>query len=266
MFIYFLNRLLRRKLFYTAVIFPSVISALYFVFNVLPAQNLNRETVYSMWIESFSASELQSIFFLLIPLFAAMAMSDVYITDKATGYLDIILNRDSGCKSYFKILFYMNFIASGLCVLIPLIINLYLCLLVCPDRKPDIVIDGTNIINYYGTDTLLPQLYYEHPHIHVLIYLLLGFLVGGIFGSVALASSFFVKNRFLVWVDPLVCNYFYMLLINMLIKDGYRFSLTFICMQQAGQSELVGTIFTLCAWIALCVTVYTIGVKKRVSI
>lgn len=266
MFIYFLNRLLRRKLFYTAVIFPSVISALYFVFNVLPAQNLNRETVYSMWIESFSASELQSVFFLLIPLFAAMAMSDVYITDKATGYLDIILNRDSGRKSYFKILFYMNFIASGLCVLIPLIINLYLCLLVCPDRKPDIVIDGTNIINYYGTDTLLPQLYYEHPHIHVLIYLLLGFLVGGIFGSVALASSFFVKNRFLVWVGPLVCNYFYMLLINMLIKDGYRFSLIFICMQQAGQSELVGTIFTLCAWVALCVTVYTIGVKKRVSI
>lgn len=261
---FFLNRLIRRKLFFLSVGIGTLFSILYAVWEVMLAGDLHRETVYTKWIEALSHSEVQTLFFMIMPILSAMAMADLYLSDKKSGYLTILFTKTDP-RSYFKSLYLFNFAAGGLCMLIPLMVNLYLCFLVCPNRAPDLIVDGTSAIQYYGNDTLFPALYFNKPFLHVCIYLFLGFLAAGIFASLALALSFFVRSKFLVWVGPYVINYIY-ISIALAITGNGNFALMSICVQQGSRVTLTLVICMFSIWLLAVTALYGIGVKKRASL
>ncbi len=260
---YFLNRLIRRKLYWLAFAAGCTISVCYFVKDVL-RYDLYQQTVYTMWIESFTNSDLPTLLYNLVPLLSALAAADIYLADKNSGYLNVIFSK-SDSRRYFKSLYLVNFAAGGLTLLAPLALNLYLCFLVCPDRAPDLLAEGTNLVNSIGFNVLFPQLYYTHPFLHACIYIVLGFLAAGIFATIGLALGCFVKHRFLVWLGPYLVNYVFVALSTAAFGKS-RFTLLSVYAMFYNAGDYVTpakTALVIGIWLVAGTLLYWIGVKKN---
>lgn len=259
---YFLNRLIRRKLLWLALAAGCAVSVYYFISEVW-GYDLYEQTVYTMWIESFTQSDIPFLLYTIVPITAAAAAADIYLNDRETGYLNVIFSKIDQRK-YFRHLYIINFIVGGLTLLIPLALNLYLCYLVCPDRAPDLLVEGNNIVNPIGNQVLFPQLYYEQPLLHATVYLLLGFIAAGIFATIGLALGCFVKHRFLVWIGPYVINYLFSSL-SVAVFGASRYNLVNIyAMHWAVDGvTVVKAVAVMGAWLLAAAALYWIGVRKN---
>ena len=194
LFRYFYYRMMRKKSMYTAFAAGIVLSVLYIVTNVLPyADYRYHQSPYTLWIGSFNSSVFAELFFLLMPILAAMPAADIYLTDRKSGYLDNIVSRGRK-KSYFCCLFITNYAAGAMCFIIPAVINIICSFCILPDIHPDIIVNESSVVTMYGTETLFPELYYTHPLAHMALYLVTGSVIAGMYASLALASGFFIKN------------------------------------------------------------------------
>lgn len=260
---YFLNRLIRRKLCWLAFAAGCAVSVYYFVKEVF-RYDLYLQTVYTMWIESFTSSDIPYLLYSMVPILSAIAVSDIYLADKNSGYLNVVFSKSSSGR-YFGSLYLVNFIVGGLTLMLPLALNLYLCFLVCPDRAPDLLAEGTNQVNPIGFDVLFPQLYYTHPFFHACIYIFLGFLAAGIFATMGLALGCFVKHRFLVWIGPYLVNYVFIAL-SVAVFGKSRFALLniYAMFYDAGEGvTVVKAVLVIGAWLLAATLLYWIGVKKN---
>lgn len=163
---------------------------------------------YNMWIETYSMARFQTIFFLVSPILAAMGVGDLYRADENSGYINHIFAKGSR-KAYFTRLYLGNFMVGGLCFVLPLVFNLYCCFMLLPNRAPDMVIDDAVNVTLKESITIFPELYYNHPLLHVGLYLIIGFLLGALYSTMALCAGFILKNRFFVVLTAFIISYVY---------------------------------------------------------
>ena len=84
MFLYFWKRLLHKKNFYLALLAGAMLSMLYIAKDVYPYRALKYgHSVYTIWMGGFNGSIYASLFYLLVPLLAAIPMADTWLSDKA---------------------------------------------------------------------------------------------------------------------------------------------------------------------------------------
>lgn len=220
MFKFFLKRLIHKKNFYLALLVGIVLSALYIANDVYPYRDLKYgHSVYTIWIGGFTGSIYASLYYLVLPLLAVIPMADIWLADRQSGYFQFIQTRNKK-RQYFLGLYFYNFLAGGLVSSIPLLANLYMCFLLVPDKKPDLILWETHIVTLFGKETLFPQLFYDYPLLHLLFTLLLTFLVGGLLASIALGASCLLKNIFMVWISAFVLNYLYESIVGLICTDG----------------------------------------------
>ncbi len=220
MFLYFWKRLVHKKNFYLALLVGTIPSILYIVNDVYPYRDLKYgHSVYTIWMGGFTGSIYASFFYLLLPLLAALPMADTWLSDRQSGYYQFVQTRNKK-KQYFGGLYICNFFAGGLVAAIPLVINLYACFLLIPDKKPDLILWETHIVSFYGKETLFPSIFYDYPLLHIFLFILFGFLIGGLLASIALMFSCWLKNIFMVWISVFVLNYLYESLVGIICKDG----------------------------------------------
>lgn len=259
---YFFNRLIRRKLFWLAVAAGCAVSIYYFFHDVW-RHDVYEETVYTMWIESFTQSDIPALLYSIAPILAAVAAADLYLEDKNSGYLNVVFSK-ANPAGYFRSLYAVNFLAGGLTLLLPLALNLYLCFLVCPDRSPDLLAEGNNLVNVLGHDLLFPEMYYSHPFLHACVYLVLGFVAGGIFAVIGLALGCFAKHRFLVWIGPYVINYVFTALSVAIAGKSEYAPVNIYAMHWANGDVTVATaLLVMGGWLLTATALYGIGVKKN---
>ena len=101
-------------------------------------------SVYTIWMGGFNGSIYASLFYLLVPLLAAIPMADTWLSDRQSGYYQFVQTRNK-TKQYFRGLYVCNFTAGGLVTIFPLAINLYACFLLVPDEKPDLILWDTPV-------------------------------------------------------------------------------------------------------------------------
>ena len=257
----------RKKTIYLSVAVGTILSLLYVCINVMPYTEYKyHQSPYTLWIGSFSSSIFAELFFMMVPILAALAMSDIFLTDKKSGYLNLIVNMGKK-KEYSINLFLANFLMAGLCVVIPLIINIYCCFCLLPDIKPDIIAAESTVVSLYGNDTLLPQLYYAHPLAHMLLYVAIGFVTAGMMASIALAASTFLKNKFFVWLSPFLLNYIYMSVLVAVLQEGTRAYLPGAIMRQvSGAGNAGSVVLVLSVGLVGSMILYFWRMKKSVSV
>jgi hypothetical protein len=260
---YFMIRLFREKTFYLALLVGISLSLAYVVVDVLPYTDLRfMHNPYNSWIGTFTASVFAALFYMLLPIYAVIATSGMYLSDKQSGYLNTIFVRGKK-KTYFKDLYIVNFITAGMCYMIPAAINVYCCFLLLPDQKIDVIINQTHTVSLYGHDTLFPLLYYSHPFLHVCMYIGLGFLVSGIFASIALAMSFYLKKVFFVWISAFVMNFLYQTLLIILIPETpVRFWPLNIIQQVGSSANIFSTVVVIASGFLISLAGYLWGVKR----
>lgn len=256
-----IKRILHRRSFYISLLIGCIISLLYIAIDVFPYRMYDG-TPYKMWIETYSMSQSQRIFFLVMPILAAMALGDMLYSDKESGYLDLIITKGKG-KEYFQGLFISNFVVGGLCVLIPLLLNLYCCFMLLPNRGPDMATDAAVNVTFDRPITLFPELYYSHPLLHIAIYLVIDFVIGAMYASMALCAGFFLNNRFFITLFPFVVSYLFTMLA--LHGESMRNYIPERFAQQLGGCTSLGAVVcVLGIGIAVTIVVYITSVKKRV--
>lgn len=261
---YFLKRILRQKTFYIAVLAGSILAVGHIIKDVLPYTDPGLgHSPYTKWIESYSPSVFSGIFFMLMPLLASMAMAHLYRQDANQQYLNFIVVKGRK-KEYFTWLYLLNFIIGGLTFILPILLNIYLCFMLLPDRKINFLLDITNNITLYGNDTLFPELYYQHPFCHMMSYVFLGFLTAGVFASLALALSFYIRKVFFIWLVPFVICYVYETILCALIPNGgRRFCPTSFVIQVDAGVQPAGVIAFLILGFVLPVILYIWSVRKH---
>ena len=120
-------------------------------------------------------------------------------------------------KYYYAAKYIVSCTAGGLVATIPLVVNLIANMMVLPSLKPVAALGcyAGNGIALWG------DIFYTHPYIFMVLYLILIFFYQFIFVSLALLLSTWVNNRFLITLFPFLLNYFSYMMLSFIKKAKY---------------------------------------------
>lgn len=262
---YFFIRVVKQKNLYISLLAGLILSVLYIWYDVIPySDSMYRHSVYDIWIGGFTGSIFAMLLYLIIPLLVAFPMAGFYLEDKKSGYFTFIQARRK-TKQYFINLILCNFIVGGIALIFPLLLNIYMCYLFVPDKKLDFIVGETHNVTLYGGQVLFPELYYEHPLLHLILSIFIAFLVGGILATIAIAFSSYAKNIFTVWISAFVINYLYESITGIVCKNGAgKYQLMSYAHQVAptGSLDLLSLLLVMIPILAVSIISFYIGVKR----
>lgn len=138
------------------------------------------------------------VFFYLFPLIAVYPAGMIYFDDRKNGYLKNLYTQCSKVKCLFG-KYFATFISGGVAVSTPLVFSFMLSALYCPARIPDSIINTT-----IKDCNLWVNLYFQHPLIYVIAYILLDFVFGGLFACFAMSLSNVLSHKFTVFMASFV--------------------------------------------------------------
>lgn len=164
-------------------------------------------TVAENWLAGNAGSLEAFIYFLLIPLLAALPFGASYFDDNKSGFLKNIYMRSSR-KQYLSAKYIAAFLSGGTAVVIPLAVNVMCCLCLLPNLQP-VAAMGFNGIN---PQDLFCDIFFSRPLGYLFIFLFIDFLMGGIWACVGLTGSFLSDYKIIV----LICPFFVQLVIHVL--------------------------------------------------
>lgn len=158
---------------------------------------------YEYWLGGEWYSLFSYTFFMLFPLLAVITQGDSLVFDKTIGYSKHMFIR--GKKSdYYGARFISSFLSGGIVIIIPLILNI----LLCATTSPSILSQAAT-----GTASIFPtsmwsSLYYTHPLVYTILYLIIDFVYGGLFAAFATSLGVVTRNRFLPLIFPFILYLF----------------------------------------------------------
>ena len=163
------------------------------------------------WIDLWYSLYNQSYFHQILPLIAALPFADSLATDRMQGYFNQLLAR----ANYKKVIWAKvaaNALAGGVSASLPMILLYGVTRILLPVTTHPL---NAPIIDQYAVrpyDGFLRMIFMQNPHWFVIIVISLVFLVGAIYATFGLSSSFLVNNRFFAFGLPFVffifCQYF----------------------------------------------------------
>ncbi len=153
--------------------------------------------VSETWIAGNGGNIEGFIYFLLVPVFAMLPFGTSYFTDGDSGFLKNIYTR-CGRKGFLQAKYFSAFISGGAAVAIPLFLNLLCCMTLVPDLQPSTIYTRSMITPAH----LFSSIFFTHPLLYILIFLLIDFVIGGIFACLTLAVSFLSDYKIVIAVIP----------------------------------------------------------------
>lgn len=158
--------------------------------------------LYNHWICEDGSSFLSSLFFMIFPILSAAAYGWSHSSERKSGYIKNVITR-VGKKDYYRIKYFITFIAGGVVITGPVIVNFIITASALPAVTPDVFYDTfTGIF----LPSMFSELFYSHPLIYSIIRMLIVFLYGGGVAVISFSLGFFVRNRVAVVILPfLLC-------------------------------------------------------------
>lgn len=119
--------------------------------------------------------------------------------DVKEGYIKNISTR-MDTTGYLMGKYLAVFVSAGSICAIPLILNTYLTAMVLPSLKPEIATAVFPVIK----GSFAQELFYTYPYLYTLLYIVIDFIMAGLYGCLALVISRIVNNRYIVMFFPFV--------------------------------------------------------------
>lgn len=165
--------------------------------------------LFTSWMGGNAQNMLAYLFFLIIPLLAALPFADSFFSDAKGGFIQSLCIRTNK-HYYFAAKYTACFLSGGTAVILPLALNFGLSCMLLPSMKPEVTAFDSAI----GENSSFPHLFYEHPFVYVLVYLAFIFVFSGLIATLSLLASYHVSHRFLVVIAP----FFIFLFVNALFS------------------------------------------------
>lgn len=182
-------------------------------------------SAFTLWIGCDSGNKFAKLFYLLFPLMAVLPYCWSYCNDIKSGQADKSI-KNIGKFNYHLSKYIAVFISSGLTFTFPLLLDFMVILLFVPAIFPDSVYDI-----YYGifSNNFMADIFYGYPFLYVLIFLFMGFVFCGLFGSLSYSVSTLIKSKVVAIIIPIALIFLVEYIKNN-ISYNIEFSpLSFLC-------------------------------------
>ncbi|MDD6571153.1 MAG: hypothetical protein PUF12_02070 [Thermoflexaceae bacterium] len=214
--------------FFLALMIGNGITIVHWIFQVLPtAVRLDEYMSYDIpmnypagvfteWIGEGS-SQYSYLYFLLVPLLAALPYADSFFRDMGNHFINLICTRAER-KHIFCCRYLAVFFSGGITVVIPLLLNLMLCMCVLPCVHPEIASYMSLVI----PATSMSVLYVKSIGLYLFFSFLIIFIFGGVIATFALVASYYVNYRFTVLLAPMILSIFLTSLFELLGMQAWQ--------------------------------------------
>lgn len=139
------------------------------------------------WLGTDYHFACNSLFYVLLPILAALPYAGSYYLDRKSGYIKNICTRTSR-KNYYVAKYCAVFLSAMAAVMLPLLFSLFLCMGVYPMRRPDRLLfltAGVLDVN------LMPELFGLHPTVYCILFT----LIDGVFAGMLSIFSICIAER-----------------------------------------------------------------------
>lgn len=225
MFIQEIKRGLKRKTFIIAFIILLLLGILH---SVSLSRYESKQDILNVYSNAslfsaydgfflFAPSIYGKILFVILPLINSFGYADSYLEDKQSGILKyILLRKQKGkylCSKYFA-----NFVISGGAVAISLLVSQIIVFLKIPSIEPNPILGAQTICS----TQMFSKVFYSHPSIYILIWIIIMFLYSGVFASISMSLSIFIKKRTVVIMSSFMLFSILSIILESLGKSGYN--------------------------------------------
>ena len=196
-------RLIESKSLYFSLLIGLLITTGQYVFVSLDVRSFTQGVIpkssYLTWLGANGFDQITTIFLFILPILAALPYGAQLQSDIHYGYYELSSSKISKRK-YLSSIYIVNAIAGFLAIIIPVMFNFFLHSLTYKAIVP-------NPMLYYGyvpeqNTTLSNYLFFNHPFINTLMYIVLFGLVGSAMAMLSLSSGFFTKKKLIIFSIP----------------------------------------------------------------
>lgn len=195
-----------------ALIIGIMIAAAEVVMVQLPRAEANAEAAATLLFEEYpimsptNASEAWIaghtnlpgfIYYLILPILAALPFGISYFEDIHGGFLKGIYMRTPR-RHYLAAKYAAVFVSGGTAAALPLIMNYGAALILLPNLLPNAIYHMGGI----GPSEAFYQIYFSHPSVYIVMYLLIDFCMGGMWACIALAASNLSDYKIIILIVP----------------------------------------------------------------
>ena len=150
-------------------------------------------SAFQVWIGNGVSFEY-SLFIRLIPILAAMPYAVTYLSDIKSGIIKNYVTRTAKFN-YLAAKYIAVFVTGGVVVVMPFATS---------------------------PKSIWSAIFYTHPHIYMIMYMILLFVCGGLMATIALIVSNIVNNRFVAMLAPYIITEFANAILRMSDKKWLR--------------------------------------------
>lgn len=158
-------------------------------------------SAFKMWMDLDTIHPYITIYLTMFPFLAVLPFGISYFSDLKSGYVKSIFSR-ADRVNYMWAKFIAVFVSGGVAVIIPLIFNLFITMMTFPALTP-IATGGF----YLCAVQINADIFFTHPFLFVGIYILITFIYGGVYASIALSVSRLFDYSFFVFIFPFIIYY-----------------------------------------------------------
>ena len=176
-------------------------------------------SLYNTWIGGRGDTIQNVLYFYLIPIIACIPHASSLLTDYQSNFISQMVTRIDIKKYYFAKIISV-FISAGTVVIVPLLLNLLLTACFFPTLIPEVTAGTFSILS----TSMWSELFYRHPMIYVLLYLIIIFLFSGFFALSSILLMYIAPNKLLITIAPMVILLITDVLFQMMGDGIYQFS------------------------------------------
>ena len=171
-------------------------------------------SAFQVWIGNGVSFEY-SLFIRLIPILAAMPYAVTYLSDIKSGIIKNYVTRTAKFN-YLAAKYIAVFVTGGVVVVMPLLINYLTAITILPSLVWPVGVFASS------PKSIWSAIFYTHPHIYMIMYMILLLVCGGLMGTIALIVSNIVNNRFVAILAPYIITEFANAILRMSDKKWLR--------------------------------------------
>ena len=147
---------------------------------------------YKGWIGFEYTLPYSQIFFCVLPILAALPYAGSYYQDMHSGYMKNVCAKSSR-KAYYLSKLSAVFMISSATIIIPMLLDLYVCAGLYPTRKPELLLADVPVV---PEKALLSSVYSYSPVLYCIVFTLLDGIFAGLFGIFSVMISEMVESLF----------------------------------------------------------------------
>lgn len=154
--------------------------------------------VYAKWMGGENSTIQPVLYYLIVPVLVVLPYLGTISEDMNTGYVKNILLFATR-REYYHVKWVLTFLTAGTVAVVPLLLNFFFAAMFLPLVMPQ---PGTGLYPLMA-DSLWAELFYTHPAIYLVCYLVLNFIFFGLLATVGLSCSLITQKGYICMLFPL---------------------------------------------------------------